>query len=47
MIVRDVFGECPSKMPLAERNQPVETLLIDRSHETLGVGVRIGRAIRR
>ncbi len=40
-MVRDVLGDCPSKMPLAERNQPIEALLIDRSHETLGVGIRI------
>jgi hypothetical protein len=42
VIVRDVFGDCPSKMPLAERNQPIEALLIDRAHEALGVGIRIG-----
>src|SRR5450759_1547424 len=47
MIVRDVFRDRPSEMPLANRNQPIEALLFDRSHEPFGVGIRIGRLIRR
>ena len=39
VIVRDVFGDCASKMPLAERNQPIEALLLDRPHEPLRVAV--------
>ena len=47
MIVRDVFRDRSSEMALADRNQPIEALLFDRSHEPFGVGIRIGRLIRR
>ena len=47
MIVGDKFGDGPSKMALAERNQPIETFLFDRADEAFGVGVRIRRPIRR
>ena len=33
-------------MTVAERDYPAETLLLDRAHEALRVGIRIGRLIR-
>ena len=47
MIVRDVLGHGLSEVPLAERNDAIETLLFDGPDEALGVGVGIGRLNRR
>src|SRR5262249_22618508 len=47
MIVRDVFGNSPSEMPFADRNDPIKAFLYDRSHEAFGVRIRIGRLKRR
>ena len=43
MIVVDEFGKRPSEVSLAEQNQPIETLLLDRSHEALRVRIGIRR----
>ena len=45
MIVRDELRDGVSKMPLADGNDPIETFLLDRPDESLGVGVRVGRAL--
>ena len=42
MIVVDELGNGPSEVALAERNDPIETFLFDRSYEPLRVGIRIG-----
>ena len=47
MIVIDEFREGPSEVALAERNDPIEALVFDRSHEAFRVGVRIRRLKRR
>ena len=47
VVVRDVFRNRASEMPLPDRNRPIETLLFNGSHEAFGVGIRIGRPIRR
>ncbi len=47
MIVRDVLGQGLPEMPLAERNDAIETFLFDGPDEALGVRVRIGRLKRR
>ena len=47
MIVRDEFRDRSSEMALANRDQPIEALLFDRSHEPFSIGVRIRRLIRR
>jgi hypothetical protein len=41
MIVRQILGDCAAEMPLAQRNQPIETFFLDRSHEAFGVRVCI------
>ena len=41
MIVGDELGDRPPEVALAERNHPVEALFFDRSHEALGVGIRV------
>ncbi len=47
MIVIDEFRDRSPKVPLAERNHPVEALFFDRSHEAFGVRIRIRRLKRR
>src|SRR5262249_56845884 len=46
MIVGDEFRDGPSVMVFAERNQAVQTFLLERAGEPFGVGVCIGRPIR-
>jgi hypothetical protein len=36
----------PTKVAFAERNEAIETFLLDRANEAFSVGVRIRRAIR-
>jgi hypothetical protein len=43
MVVSDELGEGAQEPTLPEEDQAVETLLSDRAHETLGVGVGIRR----
>src|SRR4029453_15445790 len=43
MIVIDEFPDRPSEVPLADRNHPIETFLLDRSDESFRVCVRIRR----
>ena len=41
VIMRDVFISCHAQVPLAERNDSMETLGFYREHEPFGVGVQI------
>src|SRR5262252_6127523 len=45
--MRNEFRDRPSEMPLANRNDPGETLFFDARYEPLREGSRIGRLIRR
>ena len=47
VVVRDEVRYGLSKVALSERNDPIQTLLFDRTHEPLGVRVRIRRTIQR
>src|SRR5712691_1474831 len=47
MIVIDEFRERLPKVPLADRNQPIETFLFNRPYEPFGVGIGIRRPQRR
>jgi hypothetical protein len=47
MIMRHELRDGASKVALADRNDPIETFLCNRSHETFGVSIRIGCLIRR
>ena len=46
MIVGDEFRDSLSVMAFAERNQAIETFLLDRADEPFGIGVGIRRPIR-
>jgi len=46
MVVLDVFGDRAPEMALAERDDPIEAFLLDRPHETFGVGIRVRRLVR-
>ena len=41
MIMLDVLGQRVPDVPLAERNDAMETFLFDGADEALGVGIRI------
>jgi hypothetical protein len=45
VIVNGVLTSCLSKRPLAEEDHAIEALLLDRSNESFGVGVQVGRAV--
>jgi len=47
MIASHELGDGSSKVALTDRYDPIETFPFDGSHEALGVGIRIGRLIRR
>ena len=47
MIMRDVLGHGLLEVPLAERNDAIETFLFDGPDEALSVGICIGRLPRR
>ena len=47
VVVDDVLGDRALKMPLAEGNDPVETLAADRAHPALAVGVQVRASARR
>jgi hypothetical protein len=46
MVVINEFLERPAEVALTERHQSIEALVFDRPHESLGVGVGIGRVER-
>ena len=46
VIVSGVFQGGSAKRPFAEENHSTETLVLDRSDESFGVGVQVGRARR-
>src|SRR5262245_8744269 len=37
--------DCVPEVPLTDGNDPIETFFLDRPYESLGVGVRVGRAL--
>ena len=43
MMMHDVLGHGMPKVPLAERNDAIETFLFDGTDEALSVGIRIRR----
>src|SRR6185436_18188349 len=47
MIVLDVLRDRTPKVPLPDRNHPIETLFLNRSHEPLRIGVCVGGPLRR
>ena len=47
MIVVNEFRHSSPEVSLAEWNQAIEALLLDRPHEAFGMRIRIGRAQRR
>ena len=46
MIVSRELRDGSSKVALADRNDPIQTFLFNRSHEAFRVGVRIRRLVR-
>ena len=42
MITCDILGHGLAEVPLAERNDAIETFLFDGSDETLGVAMALG-----
>ncbi len=46
MIVSGILASRLSQRPFAEEDHSIETLILDRSDESLGVGVQVGRAVR-
>ena len=47
MIMLDVLGHDLPKVPLAQRNDAIETFLFDGPNEALSMGIRIRRPPRR
>jgi len=47
VVMLDVLGDRPAKMAFAEGNHAAETLLFDRAHKPLCIGIGIRRLIRR
>ena len=47
VVVLDELRDRPAEMTFAERDHPVQALVLDRAHKAFGVGIRIGRLIRR
>lgn len=45
MIVVDELRDGMPEVPLTDGNDPIETFFLDRPYESLGVGVRVGRAL--
>ena len=43
MIVSGILASRLSQRPFAEEDHSIETLILDRADETLGVGVQVGR----
>ena len=47
MVVRDKLVHRAPKMAIAQRNDPIEAFLFDRSNESLGVRIRLSRRLHR
>jgi hypothetical protein len=47
VVVLDELRHRQAEMTFAERDHSAETLFLDRAHEALRAGIRIGRLIRR
>jgi hypothetical protein len=47
LIMGDKRRDGPAKVPFAERNQAIETFLLDRADEAFSVRIAVRRAIRR
>src|SRR5262245_36093131 len=45
MIMRDVLGDRPPEVALADRDDPIQALLLDRSHESSSAGQSHPRAL--
>ena len=45
MIVLDELHDYVPEVPLTDWNDPIETFFLDRPYESLGMGVRVGRAL--
>jgi len=45
MVVLDELRDCVPEVALTDWNDPIETFCLDRPYESLGVGVRVGRAL--
>ena len=45
MIVLDELRDDVPEMPLTDWNDALETFFLDRPYKSLGVGVRVGRAL--
>jgi hypothetical protein len=43
--VLDELRDCLPEVPLTEGNDAIETFFLDRPDESLGIGVRVGRAL--
>ncbi len=42
MVVCSKLASSSPKRPFSKEDQPIETFVLDRSHEPLGVGVQVG-----
>ena len=47
LIMGDKLRDGPAKVAFAERNQPIETFLLDRANEAFSVSIAVRRARRR
>jgi hypothetical protein len=47
MVVLDVLGDRAPEMALAKRYDPIEAFLLNRPHETFGVGIGVSRQLHR
>src|SRR4051812_17833031 len=47
VIMLDVLGDRPAEVTFAERDHPIEALVLDRAHEPFGIRIRIRRLKRR
>ena len=46
MIMLDELRDCVPEVPLTDWDDAIETFFLDRPDESLGVGVRVWRALR-
>ena len=45
MVMSGVLASCLPKRPFTKDDHPIETLVLDRLDESLGIGIEIGRAV--
>ena len=45
MVMSGVLASCLPKRPFTKEDHPIETRVLDRPDESLGIGVEIGRAV--